>query len=233
MRQARQELRSLEKARLSTVSILIAIISWLFFSPALVTQPRTDHEQVQGWLGVRVHVDKETRAGLLVETVFGGSPAEAAGLRQGDILLAIDGITLDAPVFERRKQLALLCCAKPGIVAMFKIERNGTTSRLPVVAGSLPPVEGSPTPSETEFWSLLDEADSVELRKAVDHSQIVVRFLPQELERTMPTELRPLFEKVSPEVMKQVAKTNGSAAITALVVKDGGLALRLPQPRGR
>jgi S1-C subfamily serine protease len=45
---------------------------------------------VRGWLGI----EGESRAGALVHRVKPGSPAEAAGLSTGDVIVAIDGVTV-------------------------------------------------------------------------------------------------------------------------------------------
>ncbi len=73
--------------------------------PALGLKARAVDRQVAGALGVEA-------AGLLVDGVDPGSAAEAAGLRAGDIILAVDGMAL----------------ADPGDMA-FAIERAGPAGR--------------------------------------------------------------------------------------------------------
>lgn len=57
----------------------------------------------RGWLGVRLlPVEKlGRRSGALVASVIPGSPADAAGLRPGDLLLAIDGEEVAVRFFEQ------------------------------------------------------------------------------------------------------------------------------------
>lgn len=49
-------------------------------------------EQLSGsYTGVGIEIE-ETEAGIVVRSVFDGSPAQRAGIRSGDILIAVDGV---------------------------------------------------------------------------------------------------------------------------------------------
>ncbi|MCS6830488.1 MAG: PDZ domain-containing protein [Armatimonadota bacterium] len=56
----------------------------------------------RGWLGVTVlPVEKLGRkTGVLVSSIFPGSPAQKAGIQPGDIILSIDGLATNARFFE-------------------------------------------------------------------------------------------------------------------------------------
>ena len=47
-------------------------------------------------LGVGVRTTPRDQPGVLIQEVMVGGPADLAGLRAGDVLLALDGVTLDS-----------------------------------------------------------------------------------------------------------------------------------------
>jgi membrane-associated protease RseP (regulator of RpoE activity) len=101
---------------------------------------------VQGWLGV--YLDEDSEVPRVVECVP-GSPAEAAGLRPGDVILAIDGEAL-----ATRAALTAAIRSKPaGQEIVLRIDRNGSEKTLNVTlaevppAGGVPPEPAAPTPS--------------------------------------------------------------------------------------
>jgi len=84
----------------------------------------------RGWLGVRIQaVTPELAEGLnigkahgaLVAEVTPGSPAAAAGLRQGDLITAYDG----QPVNDLRDLTRHVADTKPGSGAALTVLRNG------------------------------------------------------------------------------------------------------------
>lgn len=68
---------------------------------ASVPQEEPAPERVQGWLGVRTlgwnRRGSQSKPGVIVVKVAAGSPADAAGLRPADVLLAIDGYAVRTP----------------------------------------------------------------------------------------------------------------------------------------
>lgn len=107
----------------------------------------------RGWLGVLIQrVDRDLAesfgldrpAGALISQVFADSPAAAAGLVEGDIILEFDGKKID------------LSSELPQVVGRTKAEskvevlivRNGKKKRLPLTVGLLPE-EGVDTRSAT------------------------------------------------------------------------------------
>jgi len=97
-------------------------------------------------LGARLKIDAE--GGARLTRIFSGTQAEAAGLRVGDVVLALDGDPVtarrveDGEVFERQIRRY-----RPGTQAVFSVWRDGKISDLPVT------LEIEPTPAaEMPRW---------------------------------------------------------------------------------
>lgn len=65
---------------------------------------------------------------VIINAVSSDSPAEAAGLQKGDIILGVDDIT-----FETNEELLLAIQRSPSKEINLRIERDGATSYIPVV----------------------------------------------------------------------------------------------------
>src|SRR5438105_9496543 len=75
----------------------------------------------------------ERPQGALVSTVESGGPADKAGIKPGDVLLAVDGKKV-----ERSAELPpLVAAVKPGAKASFEVWRDGARRTLPVTVGEL------------------------------------------------------------------------------------------------
>jgi serine peptidase DegS len=85
---------------------------------------------IRGWVGLQP--DELTRAetaalglepnvGIILSEVIEGGPAEAAGLKHGDVILAID----DEPIRSRQQALLLVAAMTPGDTAKFTAWRDG------------------------------------------------------------------------------------------------------------
>ena len=91
----------------------------------------------RGWIGVAVqelNADlaeslklKEIK-GTLISDVFKGTPAEQAGMRPGDVLIAVDG----KPVADSAGMLALISVIAPGTGATVKVIREQKELELKV-----------------------------------------------------------------------------------------------------
>jgi serine protease Do len=82
--------------------------------------------------------------GALVAGVEKGSPAEKAGIKSGDVLLAINGRTI-----ERSAELPpLVAAVKPGTKASFEVWRDGKSRTLDVSVGQLKPEQVSAASDE-------------------------------------------------------------------------------------
>ena len=97
----------------------------------------------RGWLGVAIqNVTKELAesfglkqtGGILVSEVQKDSPASAAGLQQGDVILRLDGVELKN-VADLRNRVAML---QPKSTAMLDIMRDGREKKIQVSIGEQP-----------------------------------------------------------------------------------------------
>jgi serine protease Do len=95
---------------------------------------------VRGWLGVGIQPVTSDLAskfnvkedeGVLVNEVFEGDPASKAGMQPGDIILKLDGKTVDTPQTLSR----LIASFPPGKDAAFEIIRDGQRKNLTVKLG--------------------------------------------------------------------------------------------------
>ncbi len=106
-------------------------------------QLRSHGKVIRGWLGLIIQDVDENLAqsfglgkaeGILVSEVTPDSPAEKAGLKQGDVILSFNGAPL-ADVSELRNQVAM---TTPGSAATLDIIRNKQQQKVPVVIAEQP-----------------------------------------------------------------------------------------------
>ena len=97
----------------------------------------------RGWIGIEAQDITPALAdsfrlskaqGALVAGVLRGSPAERAGLRAGDILLAIEG----KPVIDSGSMLNLIAALKPNQKATVQIARAGEIISVSILIGKRP-----------------------------------------------------------------------------------------------
>lgn len=97
----------------------------------------------RGWIGIEAQDITPELAdsfrlskvqGALVAGVLRGSPAERAGLRAGDILLAIEG----KPVIDSGSMLNLIAALKPNQKATVQIARAGEIISVSILIGKRP-----------------------------------------------------------------------------------------------
>jgi serine protease Do len=94
----------------------------------------------RGWLGVSIQdVDEnsakalglEEASGALVSSVTVGDPAEKAGLKAGDVIVAVDGVSVADAGDLTRKIGDLL----PGVKITLSVWSDGKTVKIPLVLG--------------------------------------------------------------------------------------------------
>ncbi|WP_417914548.1 DegQ family serine endoprotease [Candidatus Electronema sp. JM] len=106
-------------------------------------QLRSHGKVVRGWLGLIIQDIDENLAqsfglskaeGILVSEVTAGSPAEKAGLKQGDIVLSLNGATM-TDVSDLRNRVAMI---PPGTPVALSIIRDGVRQQVSVVIAEQP-----------------------------------------------------------------------------------------------
>jgi len=97
-------------------------------------------ETRRGWLGVQIQdvtgeiadaIGLEAAQGALVTDVFDGSPADKAGIRSGDVIIAFNGEEVD----DTRKLVRLVASAEVGARVPVTVWRDGKTVDLTVKLG--------------------------------------------------------------------------------------------------
>jgi len=127
-----------------SVGIGFAVPSTL--AKSVVDQLMTHGGIARGWLGVQIQAVTPEVAeslgvpelkGALVAAVTPDSPAASAGLRAGDLIVAMDGKALDDFKGLPRR----VAGAEPGQRATLEVLREGKTRELSVTLGRTPDVE--------------------------------------------------------------------------------------------
>ena len=77
----------------------------------------------QGYLGVGLTDRTDGGQGAVIANVESGSPADKAGIREGDVVVAIN----DEPIAGRTGMIAIVRDAQPGETITVKVERKGKT----------------------------------------------------------------------------------------------------------
>jgi serine peptidase DegS len=114
----------------------------------VVDEIKKNGRVIRGWVGIvpdeltRVEAEAlgiNSNTGILLNTIVPNSPAEAAGLRQGDVILSINGETI------RSRQQALLIVARLNPEDQVEMEgfRDGQRFRVSLIAAERPPTQSS------------------------------------------------------------------------------------------
>jgi serine protease Do len=122
-------------------------------------QLQKEGKVTRGWLGVVIqNVNKELAesfglkqtSGILISEVQKDSPANAAGLKQGDVILRLNNIELN-DVSDLRNRVALL---QPKNKAILDIIREGREKKVQVTIGEQPSSFATGVPGPDEDQSL-------------------------------------------------------------------------------
>jgi len=109
-----------------------------------IKQQLLDHGKVtRGWLGVMIQdinedlaqsFDLDQNSGVLIAEVTDDSPAQQAGLKQGDVLIALNGTPL-SDVNDLRNKIAM---TSPGSKVKLQVIRDGKKRSISVTIGQQP-----------------------------------------------------------------------------------------------
>lgn len=94
--------------------------------------PQATDGDAQAWAGIRFDMGKP-----LVKRVIRTSPAEKAGLKQGDVVVSVDG----RPATGASELVAYIKARKVGDQVAFVIDRGGTKQTLTVTVALRPPID--------------------------------------------------------------------------------------------
>jgi len=127
----------------------------------------------RGWLGVSIQevtpelaksFDLKERKGALVAQVFPGSPAEKAGLKQGDIILEFDG----KEVADSKELPRIVASTPSGKTVTVKLSRNGKMVDEHVKVGEMEEkVEISKAPSSQKSLGITVQNLTPEIAKGL------------------------------------------------------------------
>jgi serine protease Do len=127
---------------------------------AIVTELKNKGRVDRGWLGVQIQpVTEEIAAslglpevrGVLVADVIAGTPAEAAGVQSGDVILQAAGERME----DYRDLTKLIASIDAGTRIQLQVFRSGDTRIIPVTIGEMPREDlaqagGEPEPAGDE-----------------------------------------------------------------------------------
>ncbi|MCL2021402.1 MAG: trypsin-like peptidase domain-containing protein [Betaproteobacteria bacterium] len=98
---------------------------------------------IRGWIGVEAQelttelaesFGLSSTDGALIAGVVRGGPAEIAGIRPGDILLAVNGTTIQ----DTHQMLDAIAKIKPGEETFFRLKRSSGTEEIKIKVGQRP-----------------------------------------------------------------------------------------------
>ncbi|MCG8460771.1 MAG: PDZ domain-containing protein [Holophagales bacterium] len=75
---------------------------------------------------------------IRVDSIAPGGPAAQAGLRAGDVILAIEGVELRLDAGGKAELHRLQKSLVPGAVVRYQVERRGTVQEIAVTLGRIP-----------------------------------------------------------------------------------------------
>jgi serine protease Do len=156
----------------------------------LIPQLVSRGEVTRGYLGVNIQsitpelakaLSLKEQQGALVADVMAGTPAEKAGLRRGDVIVAFN----DKPVNSSRDLPAMVANTPVGQEATLTVVRNGRRQELSITVGKLPAEEAraeTPSQSRQTQWGLQLQGITPQLAARhglkTDHGALVVGVQP-------------------------------------------------------
>lgn len=89
----------------------------------------------RGWMGINFDYNEEV-GHVVLDKVFENSPAEAAGLQAGDVLLSLNGIAYTDENKEALEQAYKEM--RPGRTMTYELQREGRRLEIVVTVGDIP-----------------------------------------------------------------------------------------------
>ncbi len=174
----------------------------------IIPQLKETGRVTRGWLGISIQgvtadlskaLGLEGEGGALVAEVIKGSPAEAAGIERGDVIVKFD----DQEVKDEAHLSRLAAATKVGKKVDIQLIRNGKPKEVTVKAGQYPEDEAemeageqSPQPEVHEKMGLSVQNLTPELRESLD--------LERGLKGVLVTKVEPgsIADKASPSLRR-------------------------------
>jgi len=126
---------------------------------------------IRGWLGIMIQditpelaksFDMKETKGALVADVLSDSPAQKAGLKQGDIIVGMNG----KPIDDAHTLSRMVAATSPNAKISLKIIRDGKTKEIDVTIGTMPEEGTETAPAKKESaWGLTVQNLTPELAK--------------------------------------------------------------------
>lgn len=119
----------------------------------IIDQIKTGKKISRGWIGVTIQDVDENIAkalrlkdenGALVGSVMDNEPAQKAGIKDGDVILSVDGKTIE----DSSALLRAIADKAPGSQAILKVWRNGKAMDITVILGERKTAAGKSAKSQ-------------------------------------------------------------------------------------
>jgi C-terminal processing protease CtpA/Prc len=135
-------MRNLNRLGLAALMLALAIPAFAGHDGEKCTHPTQEcldymatNLRNTGWIGVELDIDEDSGA-RVVKKVVPGSPAEAAGIQPGDILVSLNGTKLakgnEEAIMQTKKDM------KPGQTVTYVVSSNGMDKKVVLVLAPMP-----------------------------------------------------------------------------------------------
>jgi serine protease Do len=125
----------------------------------------------RAWLGIIIENNTPLNMGVIVKEVIKGSPAEAAGIKKGDIIIALNNNNI--PHLERLKEMILI--EEPGTTVILKVIRDKNKMEIPV---KLEEMENAEPKTSPDF-----KIEKITPKKFIENKEQLKEFLAEKILR--------------------------------------------------
>ncbi len=137
----------------------------------------------RAWLGVIIENNTPLNMGVIVKEVIKDSPAETAGIKEGDIIIALNNNNI--PHLERLKEMILI--EEPGKTVILKVIRDNNKMEIPVKLAEMKNAEPKSSP---DF-----KIEKITPKKFIENKEQLKEFLTEKILR-LSEELEELKEEL-------------------------------------